>query len=312
MTSIMDSRRLSREIEQPVPHRLRDLEPTTRTLSDADWSAHVRVVRTGLEWGLKEGLSTHVRHAASPRHDIWSPERAARHDGIVADLYAASAAIPCEWQAVIAGGLGGAGKTTVLAQHAGIDAARFLTVNPDAFKAELARRGMVPEIPGLSPMEATALAHRESSYLARRLAMRAMTDGRNLVWDITMSCARTCSGRVAELRGAGYRGVDAVFVDIPIQTSVRRAETRHRRGHDQFLAGEGLGGRFLPAEVIRFQADHEYGTVNRRAFEIVKHQADRWSRYDNSVDDASPALVDQGYGDSARLPIATMLREPYR
>jgi Zeta toxin len=295
----------------PAP-KLRDLEATARTLSDGDWSAHVRVVRTGLEWGLKEGWSTHERHAVSPQHGIWSPERAARQDAIVAGLYAAAAGVPCDWQAVIAGGLGGAGKTTALDQHAGIDATKYLTIDPDAFKAELARRGMVPEVPGLSPMEATALAHRESSYLARRLALRAMADGKNLIWDITMSCAQSAAGRVSELRGAGYQAIDAIFVDIPIETSVSRAESRHRRGHDSFVAGHGLGGRFLPAEVIRFQADPDYGSVNRRAFEVVKHQADRWSRYDNSVDGAGPALVDHGRGDHAVLPAATYLREPYR
>ena len=37
-------------------------------------------------------------------------------------------------------------------------------INPDDIKEELAQRGMVPEIDGLSPMEATDLVHEESSY----------------------------------------------------------------------------------------------------------------------------------------------------
>ena len=51
----------------------------------------------------------------------------------------------------------------------------------------MARRGMIPEVEGLSPMEASDLVHEESSYLARQLALRAQADGKNLIWDITMS-----------------------------------------------------------------------------------------------------------------------------
>ena len=36
-------------------------------------------------------------------------------------------------------------------------------------------------------MEASELVHEESSYLANQLALRAQSDGKNLIWDITMS-----------------------------------------------------------------------------------------------------------------------------
>ena len=77
--------------------------------------------------------------------------------------------------AVVAGGLGGAGKTTVLGDHEGIDPTKYLTINPDDLKEELAQRGMIPKVDGLSPMEASDLVHEESSYLARQLALRAHT-----------------------------------------------------------------------------------------------------------------------------------------
>ena len=74
-----------------------------------------------------------------------------------------------------------------LQQHAGIDWSQYLMINPDDIKEEMARRGMIPEIDGLSPMEASELVHEESSYLASQLAIRAQADGKNLIWDITMS-----------------------------------------------------------------------------------------------------------------------------
>jgi hypothetical protein len=279
-------------------------------MSDAQWEAHVRVVRTGLEWGLKEGWSTHVRHTLGPAHDIWSPHRTAGQDRITASMLAATADVPREGHAIIAGGLHCAGRTAALDKHDQLWRSAFAIIGPGVFRAALARCGMVPRIPGLSPMEATALAHHESCYLARRLALHCMAERRNLIWDASMCSAETIAERVAELRTASY-SVDAIFVDIPIETSVSRAQARHRRGHERFLAGEGPGARFLPAEVIRFQADPEYGSINRRAFEAVRHQVDRWARYDNSVDDTTPVLVEQGYGARrAMAAFAGLVRLP--
>jgi hypothetical protein len=195
----------------------------------------------------------------------------------------------------MAGGLGGAGKSTVLADHAGIDRSQYLTINPDDVKEEMARRGLVPEIEDVSPMEASDLVHEESSYLARQLALRAHADGKNLIWDITMSSRGSAERRIDDLWAAGYTRIEAVFVDIPVETSVSRAESRHRTDHDKYRAGHGLGGRFVPPEVIRGQVNNEWGSLNRKTFEELRPRFDKWSRYDNSVDGRDPVLADD-YG----------------
>ncbi len=51
-------------------------------------------------------------------------------------------------------------------------------INPDDIKEEMAKRGMIPEVGGLSPMEASDLVHEESSDVAKRLAVRACAAGR--------------------------------------------------------------------------------------------------------------------------------------
>jgi predicted kinase len=208
--------------------------------------------------------------------------------------------VPCERKAIIAGGLGGAGKTTVLQKLAGVDLSKYLVINPDNCKEELARHGMLPEVPGLSPMEVSGLGHEESSYLAKRLALRAYAEGKNVIWDITMSRPDSAANRIRELRDAGYEQVDGVFVDIPVEASVTRSEARHRRGHDQFLAGLGLGGRCLLPEIIRGQADPQYGSVNRKAFEAAKPHFDSWVIYDNSVDGRTAVVVDRSRPDPTR------------
>ena len=72
--------------------------------------------------------------------------------------------------------------------------------------------------------------------------------------------------------------------------------TRHREGLEQFRVGVGNGGRLIPKEMATKLADETYGSVNRRVFEEVKHNFDRWSVYDNSVNGRPPILVDSSEG----------------
>ena len=286
---------------RPPAPRLADLERLDPPLSDAAYAAHRDAVKDRLERAIAAGLTTKDQFAIDKDGQAWTAERRWVHDQIIAEIYNAAAHIPCEQKAVIAGGLGGSGKTTVLEQHADIDRSNFLTINPDEIKEELVRRGMVPNIPGLSPMEASSLAHEESSHIARMLAGRALADGKNVIWDVTLATPESAAHRVGELRAAGYHDVQGIFVDIPIETSVSRAIARHRRGHDQYLAGEGLGGRYLSEDIIRSQADPDHGSINRKAFESIKHELDYWAIYDNSVDGRPPILLEQGGHEARRV-----------
>ncbi len=284
---------------RPPVTQLADLERLTPPLSDAAYAAHRDEVAKQLDHALEVHLTTKDQFAIDKDGQAWVAERRAVHDEIIRDAYDAAANVPCERKAVIAGGLGGAGKTTVLEKYVGIDKSEseYLTINPDKFKEELALRGLVPEIPGLSPMEASSLAHEESSHIARLLAARALADGKNVIWDVTLSSERSAILRVHELKAAGYQKIEGIFVDIPIEASVTRALTRNRHGHDRYLAGEGLGGRYVSEQIIRSQADPDYQSVNRRAFEKIKDYFSRWAIYDNSVDKRPPILVDQGPGN---------------
>ena len=266
----------------------------SRLLSDAEYAEHVTKVRDLLDQARADGLATELQHTTDPDHEQWTEDRTVMHDAIIADLYAAAADAPCERRAILAGGLPGAGKTTVLEQHAGIDRSRYLTINPDVIKEEMAKRGMVPEVAGLTPMEASDLVHEESSYISKQLALRAAASGKNVIWDITMSSRESTVKRISDLREAGYSRVEGIFVEVSAEASMRRADTRHRGGHDSYCAGYGLGGRFVPAEVIRSQVDPEWGSRNRRTFEQIKAQLDAWLCCDNSVDGRAPLLVDSG------------------
>jgi predicted kinase len=264
-----------------------------RPLTDAEYAEHVTKVRERLDKARSDGLATDRQHTIDPAREVWSGERETLQDSIIEDLYRRASGVPCERLAILAGGLPGAGKSTILERHAGIDRSQYLTINPDEIKEEMASRDMIPPVDGLSPMEASDLVHEESSYVAKRMARRAQADGKNVLWDVTMSSRESTEWRINALRGAGYARIEGIFVDIPVETSVARASKRHREGHDNYRAGDGLGGRFVPAEMIKAQADPEWGSRNMKTFEEVRHHFDSWCRFDNSG--TAPALVEAGH-----------------
>lgn len=291
------SPRYSRADRVPeVAERADDIRP----LTDAEHAEHVAEVRSRLDEAHKAGMATDVQHTVDEWHEVWSDERSIVHDAIIDDLYARSVSVPCEGKAVLAGGLPGAGKTTVLHEHAGVDLSKYMMINPDDIKEEMAARRLIPDVAGLTPMEASDLVHEESSYLAKRLANRAEGERRNVIWDITMSRTSSAIDRVDSLRAAEYGQVDAIFVDIPTEVSARRADSRHREGHDQHRQGHGYGGRFILGETILGHSDSEWGSQNRRNFEQLKSRFDSWYRFDNSVDGRAPVLVEQSASEGRR------------
>lgn len=180
VTDGAQSRKASDSNDLAAPDR--EVNPAdTKRMTDADgWSPddeHAerdKYVAAVLADAHKAGLATDREYASDVKRRIWTADRSEMQGEIVRDLYAKADGVPCEGKAILAGGLPGAGKTSVLGGVAGIDRSRYLVINPDDIKEEMARRGMVPEIKGLSPMEASDLAHEESSDIAKRLAIRRM------------------------------------------------------------------------------------------------------------------------------------------
>lgn len=236
-------------------------------------------------------------HMYTDGNGVWDQHRNAMHHQVATELYAkASAGVPTDGRAVIAGGLGGAGKSTVLKKYAGIDPTKFVTVNPDDIKEELARRQLIPPVPGhpdLSPMERASLVHEESSRIAGMMAKMAYAEKRNMIWDITMSSDKSVKSRVEDLRKHGYTAIEGVFVDIPVEVSVERAMLRYRSGVDDYRNGKGYGGRFVPPKLIRSHGTSTGSTINRGTFDKMRDIFDMWSVFDNSRNGQAPVLVEK-------------------
>jgi hypothetical protein len=184
---------------------------------------------------------------------MWTVERNREQGVLVAAMYQRAAAVPCERESVMAAGLPGADTSAVLGE-AGVDRSQFLVIRLDDIKEEMAARRMIPPVSGLSAMEASELVHAESAWLAKRLGLRAVADGRNILWDITMASATVAESWLEFLQAEGYR-VRGVFADISVEESVRRSEAEYRRKHEEYRNGKGYGGRYIRPEAIRALAD---------------------------------------------------------
>ncbi len=180
---------------------------------------------------------------------IWTGERNRQQGRLVAEMYQAAAGVPRERSAVIAGGLPGADKAAAL-EAADVDRSQYLTVSIDAVLDRMAASHLIPEADGLSPLERAGPVHAEAQYLAKRVLLRALMDGRNLILDVSLASWRAAEAWTYALRFADY-AVTAVFADIGIDEAVRRSGEAHRRGEEAYRRGHGHGGRRIPAAAIR-------------------------------------------------------------
>lgn len=250
--------------------------------------------------------ATEIVADSGKKHLKFTPEREAIHNELIDAAMAEAEArgVPSNRDAILMGGLGGAGKTRIIesdeVRRRGIKAEEFLVVNPDDFKERLIGRGLVDVIPGFTPMESSHLAHEESSHIASRLAERASNRGMNVIWDFTLGSSGSGSDKVADLHRNGYDNVKGIFVDVSIEKSIDSADKRWIGGVDRYLMGQGgQGGRAVPHSVIRSQAGarvgsgNPYGTQNRQAFNIMQRQG----RFDSTI-----LFDNDGDGTSSSYP----------
>ncbi len=192
----------------------------------------------------------------------WTGERNRQQGRLVAEMYQAAAGVPCERSAVIAGGLPGADKSAAL-DRSGVDRSQYLTVSIDAVLDRMAAAELIGESDGLSPLARAGLVHAEAQYLAKRVGLRALMDGRNLILDISLASWRAAEAWTYALRFADY-AVTAAFADIAVDEAVRRSGEAHRRGEEEFRRGHGHGGRDIPAAAIRALASPAAAATGNR------------------------------------------------
>src|ERR1700678_866160 len=116
----------------------------------------------------------------------------------------------------------------------------------------MAARELIPSVDadGRSPLARAGRVHGEAQFIAKRVALLALTDGRNLILDISLASWRAAEAWTYALRFADY-AVNAVFADIGIDEAASWSDAAYQRGEEEFARGQGYGGRYARAKAIR-------------------------------------------------------------
>ena len=300
-------------VAEPVQHEdmgftgneaVSEIFQSIREKQDRAFTAHQQFVAETLRNASSSGLN--LDGAFKDEQGDWSPEARAYMDAIVDEMMAdlESRGVPKGRQALMMGGLPGAGKTTVVGSY-GLDMGKWAVSNPDDVKELMVRDGIYPKLAGLSPMEMAGPMHEMSSDIAKEFSARIIKSGFNMVADITMGghpkreTGLTGAESTAEHLAAQNYTLDAVFVDVPTSMSAVSQNQRHLNGINKLRSGESpLGGRYVP-EFILEESDLGNGTkdtLNRRNFEKMKADGRfaRWYVLDNTDYKTAPLLIGRG------------------
>jgi len=221
--------------------------------SDEEYLDHVQAVEQRLGALRRQGVDSRTLFGRLEGGRVrWSAARRTQHRRLLADLWEhRGSQVGHEGRALFVGGVDGAGKTTLQSDpDLHLDADQYLIVDPNRIKEAMAERGMIPQVEGLSPMEASLLVHEEASELAERLAQKAYSEGCNVLREIDMSSEQPVRARIEALRSIGYGPIDGTFADASVEIASERAALRHRHGEEAYRNGQGHGGRFTPQVVF--------------------------------------------------------------
>lgn len=120
--------------------------------------------RQELQYAADRGMATDVLYSVGGNGQDWLPCRSALQRQATAAPCTQAAvtsplkAVRCSWEARPA-----RARTPFCPQHRAYDPHRYLLVGADRVREFMIRLGMVPAVPGLTPIEASALVQREAA-----------------------------------------------------------------------------------------------------------------------------------------------------
>jgi predicted kinase len=280
LQGVRDYRSAARELDQHSAQLHRDgiaLPGTWRAWTPDERASHARHAEDSLVRALASGKATTATETLDGTGQVWKPERAARHRDIVHQFLEDNQGVPSGHQAVLVGGLHGTHREQVAAKAA--PAGRYLHVRTDDIKREMAARGMVPHLAGLSPMEASPLVHDEAEHVAHLLAREAVRRGKNVAIHTAMSDPDAIRAHVDQLHREGH-SVHAAFAHVDPGKAADAARALHASGHEKFRRQEDHGQKYLPPSLVRAADAGNGETVNSRAFEAAKRHLGSWESWD--------------------------------
>lgn len=269
-------------------------DPNRPRFTEPQWAQRKANTERSVNEALAHGRDTEsIHHMFGP---FWTPQREREQRDFLHQVWRDKHGdeLPNERQMMLMAGLSGSGKGTVLNElgktqgHGGpFDASRYLGIDADDMKERMVDYGMVPQIPGLSPMEMAPLIHEESSHLANSLARKAYSRGTNVLWDTTLGSPNAVGKRLGDMQQHGYTG-HGLYVHTAAPTAQQRSEGRFRRGVEEYeLEGKGRGGRYVPQAAYAEQLTK--GTQgppqNFTNFQTIRPHLQTSQVWDNNSDD---------------------------
>ena len=265
---------------------LEHLQARNAILTEEEFSSREAAVEAITSHLREQGVETKNLYSTD---GVYTPERRALHSKILKHFINKYKGIANGGEAVIAGGLAGAGKSTALEWRIG----KYAVINPDDVKEYMAERGLMPRITGLSPMEASTLVHEEASDISQALLRTFIAQKKNVMLDVTLGGLSSARRKIEMLSREGYK-IEGNFVDITLEVSEERGRARYRRSMNEYIRGaNSIGGRPVPVGV-NHPSTRQQNSANADNF-IALCRSGVFSKivvYDNSG--TAPAMVDFG------------------
>lgn len=163
-------------------------------------------------------------------------------------------------------GLPASGKSTLIGDK--LDDESQFVIESDEIKARM------PEYRGWN----AAVLSEQAATKVGQLLRRALNARKSVVWEGSFSDADLLIGIIDTFKESGF-GVNFYYVDVPLETAVRRAIDRF----------QGPTHRYMSPFYILAMTGLTIDTFNE-----MRGVVDEWRRFDNTNDNAKPRIVDMG------------------
>lgn len=284
------------EVGERERRRLQKFREAGSPVDSVEFRSHLEYVYLTHDWLLEAGFTTANLYCeeTSDGTKVWDAARLEVHEELLQFYRNLWVDVPRERKVLFSGGLPGAGKTTMLQEHAGVQVGSYAFLSPDELRGWLAARGYLPSIPGFTPMEVSASAYNEVVHLTMLLQKEAVDSGLNAVYDTTLGYKDAALEKILVFKAADYQ-VSAIFVDVDVDTALRRCEARHLAGFELWADGVGEGGRLMPRSALLKQrsSDSKHLSKARGVFDELVSEGWFFSAqvYENMTDGSHPVLV---------------------
>jgi predicted kinase len=253
------------------------LPGTWKPWTPEEHASHAAYADDTITKALDNGMATSRTHTLGGTGQVWTPERASHHKDIVSQAVDRAVNVPSGHRGVLVGGLATPTRTSVARQVA--PTKDYLHVNTDDIKKELAARGLIPDLPGLSPAEASPLVHDESEHIADLITREALRRGKNVAIHTPMSDPSAIRAHADRLRQAGHT-VHGVFVHTLPGKAAAAARSSHKSGHESWRQQKSAGSPYRSPALVRAAETSAGSSVNSEAFEAAKKHLGSWEHWD--------------------------------